>query len=187
MESRYIDIAADTYALDTTGSITHLDEVPRGYTVNTRNGAVFRSTGVVLRGHAVNGSTAVYNDCSVLIVWDKHPNQALASITDILDSVSSHSLNNRSKACRFVTIKRWDFTLVGKGDGTSGGDKFVTAFHYNLDLPKHCVACCTTSDATGEIGNRTSGALLMVTVGNNAAGNAAAELAVTMRVNFVDI
>jgi len=185
-DAKYVDTALANYVVDTTGSVTHIDIVPQGTTVNQRDGKAFRDTSVTIRGMTYNGSTATYNDCAVLLVWDKQPNKALAAITDVLDAANNSALNKRENASRFVIIRRWNYILTGKGDGstTSG---YARTFDKYVRLPPGCVATCTTADNTGAIGNRVSGALLLLTVGNTAAGNSAAVLSVTVRTNFVDI
>lgn len=185
-DAKYVDVSSATYACDTTGSVTHMSIVPQGATVNQRDGKAFRCTSIQLRGKVTNGATAVANDCAVMLVWDKQPNKALAAVTDILDAATAQALSKRENASRFVTLRRFDFSLTGKSDGTSTPG-YMRSFDKYVRLPPDCVAVCTTADTTGEIGNRVSGALLLVTVGGTAAGTAAASLIATARVNFTDV
>ena len=185
-DAKYVDVSSATYVCDTTGAITHMSIVPQGSTVNQRDGKAFRCTSIQLRGKVTNGATAVANDCAVMLVWDKQPNKALAAITDILDAATAQALTKRENASRFVILRRYDFSLTGKSDGTSTAG-YMRSFEKYVRLPSDCVAVCTTADTTGEIGNRVSGALLLVTVGGTAAGTAAASLIATARVNFTDV
>lgn len=185
-DAKYVDLAFASYALDTTGSITHMDIVAQNSTVNGREGKAFRDVSILLRGYAANGPTAIKNDCAVLLVWDKQPNKALAAITDVLDTTSSYSMNKRENASRFVVIRRWDWGMTGKGDGSTVGGYYRNFDHY-VKLPPDCVATCTVADNTGVIGNRVSGALLLVTVGSNAAGDTAAAISLGARINFEDV
>jgi len=121
-----------------------------------------------------------------MLVWDKQPNKALAAITDILDSVSANSMNRRENAGRFVVVRRWDFVLHGKGDGSTTSD-YVKNFDEWVKLPKGCVSQCTSAGANGVIGEIISGALHLVSVGITAAGTAAAEAKMNVRVNFRDV
>ena len=139
-----------------------------------------------MRGYTGNGVNASQNDCAVMLVWDKMPNKALPAITDILDSANARSMNKRENASRFVILRRWDYVLTGKSDGSTVGG-YVRSFDKYVRLPRDCVASCTAGDTTGVIANRISGALYLVTVGVNAAGNTAALLNATIRVNFEDI
>lgn len=184
---KYVDTAFASYEADTTGTVTHISVVPQGTSVNERDGKAFRCTSIQVRGHYTNGTTAGGNHVVVLYVWDKQPNKALAAITDVLDSVKSTAQNKRENASRFVIIRRYDEILTGPWGGATGYDGFMKPFNHYIKLPSDCVATCTTADATGAIGNRISGALLQITLGDNAPGNNAAYLVNTIRTNFVDV
>ena len=185
-ENKYVDVANAAYVCDTTGSITHISVVPQGDSVNQRDGRKFMPTWVNMRGIIANGSTSTSTESAVLLVWDKQPNKALAAITDILDTTSTVAQNKRENSSRFMIIRRWSVVLTGKSDGST-----VPGFARNFDryvrLPPGLVAECTPSDTTGEIGNRVTGALLLVTLGNRAAGTSAAALETTIRVGFKDV
>ena len=185
-ENKYVDVANAVYVCDTTGSITHISVVAQGDSVNQRDGRKFMPTWVNMRGIIANGSTATSTESAVLLVWDKQPNKALAAITDILDVVSTVAQNKRENSSRFMIIRRWSVLLTGKSDGST-----VPGFARNFDryvrLPRGLVAECTPSDTTGEIGNRVTGALLLVTLGNRAAGTAAAALETSIRIGFKDV
>jgi len=185
-ESKYIDIAGAAYVCDTTGSITHLDVVTQGDTVNSRDGRKFMPTWLQMRGRVGNNANATYNDCAVILVWDKQPNKALAAVTDVLDTANPQSMNKRENASRFQIIRRWDFTLTGKSDGSTTPG-YVRNFDKFVKLPRGLVAECTPADTTGAIGNRVTGALLLVTVGAKAPGDTASVLAVGMRIGFKDV
>lgn len=185
-DAKYIDIASATYVCDTTGSITHISVVPQGSTVNERDGKAFRVTSLMLRGLFTNNTASVQNEAVILVVWDRQPNKALAAITDVLDSVDSHSMNKRENASRFVVIRRISEILTGKSDGTTVSGYAKNADYY-IKLPRDCICECTGSDTTGEIANRVSGALLFISLGNGGAGDTAARFIGSMRLNFQDI
>lgn len=185
-EGKYFDISSGTLALNTTGSISHLDIVPVGSTVNSRDGRKFKNTSFQVRGLATADSTTTYTQGAMYLVWDRQPNKALASITDVLDSVSSISFTKRENVQRFKIIKKWRWVFAG-----NNATPTTPAIIYDIDdyvrLPAECVAECTTADTTGAIGNRVTGALLLVTVGSAAAGTSDANVTITTRVNFSDI
>jgi len=185
-ENKYFDIAAADYNMDLTGSITHLDVVTQGSTVNSRDGRKFMPTWVNMRGFCHNNPTSVGTDNAVILVWDKQPNKALAAITDVLDAAAPTAQNKRENASRFIILRRWNVVMTGKSDGST-----VPGFLRNFDkfvrLPRGLIAECTPADTTGAIGNRVSGALLLITVGNVLNGNNAALLHVGMRIGFKDI
>lgn len=186
-DAKFIDIAPATYAVDTTGTISHFSIVPQGTTVNSRDGKAFRPTSFECVGVVFNGTAASYNKVRCMLVWDYQPNKALASITDILDTASSFSLKKRENASRFKIIRDWKTELVGNNAVGAASETYAQSFDQYIKLPPDCIATCTATDTTGAIGNRVSGALLFVTIGNNAAGTSAATLNMTGRVNFADV
>jgi len=186
-DAKYIDIANATYALDTTGTINHYSIVPQGTTVNSRDGKAFRPTSFECKGVAFNGANASYNKVRCLLVWDYSPNKALAAITDILDTASSFSLKKRENASRFKIIRDWSMDLTGNNAAGAASETYSETFDQYVKFPPDLVATCTAADTTGVIGNRVNGALLFVTLGNNAAGTSAASLILTGRVNFADV
>lgn len=185
-DAKYIDLASAVYNFDTTGDIVHLDVVPQGTSVNERDGRAWKDTSLSIRGSAVNDSTATYTNNALIIVWDKQPNKALPAITDILDSANVVSLNKRENSSRFVTVRRFQFILTGKGDGSTT-DGFAKTFDEYIRLPKGCIATTTSGDTTGAIANRISGALYAISVGSVVAGTTACAGTFTMRLNFMDV
>jgi len=186
-DAKYVDTTLAAYALNTTGSVTHVSIVPTGTTVGSRDGKAFRCTSVQVRGNAQADTTTLVGTGAAYLVWDRQPNKALAAVTDILDSASSASLPKRENASRFKILKKWRWAF--SGNNTTAGQINDTSI-YDVDdyvrLPSDCVATCTAADTTGVIGNRVTGALLLVTVGDVGAGTADANLNVGVRLNFAD-
>jgi len=185
-ENKYHDVAAASYVLDNTGSITHLDVVPQGSTVNRRDGRKFSPLTAHFRGRITSNSATTFSEYSVILLWDKQPNKALAAVTDVLDAANPYAQNKRENASRFRIIRRWDGCVTGKNDGTSTSG-FARNFDKFVRLPRGLIAECTPADITGEIGNRVTGALLLVTVGNQAAGNTAGVCYCSVRIGFQDV
>lgn len=187
-EGKYFDIAIGTLALNTTGSVSHLDVVPVGSSVNSRDGRKFKNTSFQVRGVATSDTATVAASGAMYLVWDRQPNKALAAVTDILDTASSLSFAKRENAQRFKIIKKWRWAFTG--NNTTAGQQTSSSL-FDIDdyvrLPDECVAECTTADTTGAIGNRVTGALLLVTIGATGAGTSDANVTITTRVNFADI
>lgn len=187
-DAKFHDVAVASYVLDTTGSITHLDVVPQGTSVNDREGKAWQNTSLQIRGSAVANSAATVGTGAVYIVWDKQPNKALPAITDILDSANAGSFTKRENALRFKIVRKLRYNF--EGNQTTAGQQTESTMHdvdEYIRLPGECVALTTAADTTGAIGNRISGALLAVTVGTVAAGTGAASFSVRYRLNFKDI
>jgi len=185
-ENKYFDVAGAMYVLDNTGAITHLDVVTQGNTVNSRDGRKFMPTSVNFRGRIMSGTGTTFSENAVMLVWDKQPNKALAAITDVLDAATPYAQNKREHASRFQVIRRWDSVCSGKNDGTTVGG-FIRNFDHFVRLPRGLIAECTPADTTGAIGNRVTGALLLITVGNMGAGATAASLYCSIRIGFKDV
>ena len=185
-DSKYFDVAGATYGCNTTGSITHLDIVPQGTTVTTREGKSFRLTSVWARGSIDNLAATVLSDVLCMLVWDRQPNKALAAITDIIDVVTADSFTKRENAGRFKILKKWSVSMSGSGTTvTNNGGKTNHRIDDYVKLPSDCVAVCTSADTTGAIGNRISGALLLVTAGDQvAAGAVSSNMIAGFRIGF---
>jgi len=190
-EAKYVDYpttagTTNTYALDTTGSISHISIVPQGTTVNTRVGRKCEIKYIQIRGEMRPNSTATHNSVAVYLVWDEQPNKALAAITDVLDGATSYALSKRENVQRFKILKKWTQVLMGNSGAAMVSNGIVRLDEY-IRLPKGLVVVPTTADTTGVIGDIITGALLLVTVGDQAAGTAAAVMEAAIRVGFSDI
>lgn len=187
-EAKYVDVAAANYGNSTTGSITHCSIVPQGTTVNSRDGRACRITSVRIRGHISNGTAATQNHAINYLVWDYQPNKALAAVTDVFDAINAYALPKKENQSRFKILRTWHYILIGDADAQTAQSNAMHAIDEYVRLPKNCIATYTTSDTTGVIGNCISGALLFITVGNNATGgNLDAVTSVSIRTNFSDI
>lgn len=188
-ESGFVDTAAAGYVFDTTGSIALLSTIPQGASVNQRVGKKVMLRSLQCRGYWNNGPTATFNDCTLLIVYDKRPTGTLPAITDILNTVSSASFNNDANAGRFQILKRMDLDLIGNITGTIATqqltDKSAFSGDFYLDLKNR--PWVAKAAGTGTIADTEEGALYIVTVGAIAAGTAAAAAALGFRLRFVDV
>ena len=185
-EAKYVDIANAAYVCDTTGQRTHISIVPQGTTVNTRVGRKCELKYVQIRGSALAGTTGTVATWAAYLVWDEQPNKVLAAVTDILDAASSSSLPKRENVQRFKILRKWSGCFSGNVTTPAAGDVSTRLDEY-VRLPKGLVVVPTTADTTGVIADIITGALIWLTVGDNAAGTGAASIGCTMRVGFSDI
>lgn len=184
-DSKFFDTAATQYAFNTTGAVTHLDIIPQGDTVSQRQGKSWQNTNLQVRGYIYNDTTATVNQVAMYIIWDRQPNKALAGVTDILDSAASYSFMKRENKGRFLCIKKWQRVLIGNTTSPATGRESIVIDKW-IKLPQECVAQATAADTTGVIGNRVTGALLLLTVGSAAAGTSDATSVLGFRVGFKD-
>lgn len=184
-DAKFLDTAVAVYALNTTGSITHISPVPQGTTVNQREGKAFRCTSVNVRGQCFNNTTSALNAVAMYLVWDYQPNKVLPAITAIFDTVNAYSFPSRENNERFKVIKKFYTSLIGVFSAPTNGQMAEPIDEY-VRLPEDCNVLCTSADTTGAIGNTIQGALYWITMGNNAAGTADADCEVGFRLNFTD-
>lgn len=185
-ELGYVDVGTATYNLDTTGSIALLNTVAQGAAVTQRVGKKILLKGLQCRGQCYNNNTATFNDIAFLIVYDKRPTGALPAVTDILAAATSIAMNNDANAGRFSIIKRVDDMLTGNNAAAAS---YLDNMAKSADfyLPLKGLQTTYKAAGTGAIGDIEEGALYLVTVGNNAAGTAAATMQVNFRLRFVDV
>lgn len=182
-ETGYVDVASNDYALDTTGSITLLNTIAQGASVNQRVGKKVVLKSLQCRGQSFNNSAATGNDVAFLIVYDKRPTGALPAITDILNTANSRAMNNDANSGRFRIMKRVDCMMTG--NDTNITDTTYMSQDFFLDLKG--VQTVFKAATTGAIADIEQGALYLVTVGTAAAGTGAAALRVGFRCRFLDV
>jgi hypothetical protein len=190
-ETGYVDIAGASYANDTTGSITLLNTVAQGASVNQRIGKKFMMKSIQMRGKAVAGTAGTINTAVCYLIYDKRPTGALPAITDILVTATAASFNNDTNSGRFRTIRRWDKMILGGqtlatnpivGGTENGGASALNLDEYvKLNLP-----VVNKAAGTGAIGDIEEGALYFVTVGDQPAGTAASSTQVGFRLRFTE-
>jgi len=185
-ETGYVDIAATGYALDTTGSVTLLNTIAQGSSVNQRVGKKIILKSIQSRGNMTNNGTASANDVAYMIVYDKRPTGALPSITDILVSASANALNNDVNSGRFKIVKRVDEVLTGN---TSAAASWQSNMMVGQDWWQSLNNLPVVYKAltTGAIADIEEGALYLVTIGTSAAGTGAATLTTGFRIRFLDV
>jgi len=182
--SGYVDTAAATYNFDTTGSIALIPTVAQGAAVNQRIGKKWTWKSLQCRGFVATNPDTTFNDCAMLIVYDKQPGAAVPLVTDILVTASSLSMNNDANSERFTILKRVDFDLNGAVAKTMGdGPTASCDFFLNLrNLPAQAKAA-----GTGAMGDLQLGAIYVVTVGYLAAGTTACSAICGFRTRFTDV
>ncbi len=159
---------------------SHLDIIAQGTGASQRIGQRSKITGIHIRGE-MSLPTEIANRTSsagYYIVWDRQPNGALAVLNDILDtevndvnSVDAFPL--ASNEARFVILARKTHNFVKQETASSSFDDRWTIDHYLqfnrslLTTSKNVDELATTP--SGGIGTRSSGALLLLPIGDTTA------------------
>lgn len=185
-EPGYVDLANADYKLDTTGSITLLNTVPQGAGTSERIGKKILLKSLQMRGKAFAGTTCLTADGAYIIVYDKRPTGVLPAITDVLVAVNSNAMNNDVNSGRFRILKRIDFIFIGNS-GTAGQSTSETAHTADFFLSLKGLPQVFKAAGTGAIGDIEEGALYLISVGDTAAGNAAATLSSRFRLRYMDV
>lgn len=184
-ELKYVDVAQASYALDTTGSVTMLNGIAVGDDNTTRDGRQVTIKSVQLHGLIVpqDGSVGV-NKTRVLLVWDNAANGALATIAQIMSAANGTAFPLVDNANRFTILVDRIFA-AGSFDNTATQAISSSPAHGDVDIYK-VLRCCTQYSGTGAtIASIQNGALLLVTLGTQAAASGH-NLFATTRVRFTD-
>lgn len=180
-EKKFVDVGVATYALDTTGTVTLLNGCADGSTVNTRIGRKTCIKSVQVRGVLLPqdawASGAQCDPClaRVMLVWDKQANGAAFTIANLLSAATAASFNNLDNRERFVVLMDKHFAFGMWALSTAAGaafaavDKTVAIVNKYKRMPKDAFTIFSGTGAT--IASINTGALFLVTIGTNAAGN----------------
>lgn len=172
-ERKVVDTASATYACDTTGSVTFISGCAQGTDFNQCLGRKYNLDTVQLEGiirpqDANVGATHV----RVMLVYDEQPNGAVPAITDILTASTSNAFMNLNNRDRFKVLSDTNVAL-GAIDNTatqafagSPTAEVVNIFRKLNGLPVVRNGAATTAAIT----NYVTGTLLLVTIGDQAAG-----------------
>jgi len=181
-EKKTIDLAPASYACNTTGSVTALNLVATGTDYTDRIGRKIQMKSCNIIGHFLPEDSSVSPTlCRVMLIYDKEPNgAALPAITDILKTADSRDQLNLDNRDRFIVLRDMFVALGIQTANTVGSptDKEIKIY-YKLD---HETIFKSTAATIAAIN---SGSLLLVTIGDNAAG-AGYNASVSTRVRFLD-
>lgn len=180
----FLDTAAATYGMDTTGSITLLNPIVQGAGQSQRVGKKVILKSLQCRGRWNSLAVTTFADGAYLIVYDRRPTGALPAITAILNTANTNSMNNDDNSGRFKILKRVDFTFEGNSATPNTGKGVLSGDMY---LKLRGLPTVYKSVNTGAIADIEEGALYLVTLGDIAAGTSAASGTVGFRVRFMDV
>lgn len=168
-----------TVPLNTSGSVTLLNDIVGGVTNKDRIGNRIWLKSLQIRGMAYLNTAANNCDCFFAVVYDKKPTGALPLIGDILSGpvagvLMPHRLNNVDNEGRFEILKRVDFVLT-----KTTYPAITVQFYTKLDK-----LSVYKTKINGR--NFEEGALYLIAGGDYPSGTTAATLQVNSRVRFTE-
>lgn len=185
-ETGFVELAAATYAMNTTGSVTLIATIPQGASVNQRVGKKVLLKSLQIRGQCVpGGTTTLASHCAWMIVYDRRPTGALPAVTDILVSAAASSFTNDANSGRFKILRRWQNVIIGNIT-TAGQSTDSSVFVVDEYLKLKGLPVVFKAAGTGAIGDIEEGALYLVTVGDTVAGAADGDAILGFRTRFID-
>lgn len=198
-ESKFFDIAPANYAFNTTGSVACICTPVPGTDYTNRIGRKIVIKSVYIRGQAVleaalNNPGALNDKAQlgrVILLWDMQPNGALPAVTDVLLTADSRSHLNPNNRDRFKVIwdKQWAFGSMYVDTTATQAVSFASGLinapvKYFKKLRQEVIF---NAGSAGTVADINSGALILLTIGTQAAGtNTDADLGVGIRVRFDD-
>lgn len=184
-ELKYVDTAAATYVADTTGTVTMLNGIAVGDDNTTRDGRQVTIKSVQLHGSIYpTDNTTTASKCRVALVWDNAPNGALATVANIFGAAQGVAFPLIDNANRFTVLVDRTFT-IGLIDNTATNAVSHGNCAQDVEIYRKMNNITQYNGTGATIASIQNGALLLVTMGSNAAATSATLLAGT-RVRFTD-
>lgn len=191
-EQKQITGTLATIALKDTGQCFHLDQVTQGTGVSQRLGQRHRVTGVTIYGAWEINVDASADQPGYMLVWDRQPNEVLANPGDILalGTDSSRAFPNIDNLGRFEILYRQTFSGSNAQAGPTGNRQNndnsswkIESFH---DFTAKRLIATQVIGGDGLIGDRTTGALILVGIGAHSA-SIASNMNFNFRLYFEDV
>lgn len=191
-ETKIADIASANYLLNTTGTVNLVNAVALGSDNFNRIGRKLYMKYLMVRGsvRGVPATNTIDDYARMAIVYDKQPNLALPSYSDIFTSTtaagatssSSDCFTNESNKNRFIILKDYEIDFTGVYQGSNQFPTTVVKWY--IPLKKKMSHYLGTTAAIGSI---SSGALYFVTrARNGTAGSENIQFTGTFRLAFTE-
>jgi len=188
-ELKYVDIAEATYACDTTGTVTYLNLLAVGDDNNTRDGRQVTVKSVAIHGYLTPVDNVTATSISrVLFVWDNAANSgsptAAQMIALVLNASSGTAFPTIDNAQRF-TILRDIKNVIGGNNNTATQTYAYSPTVALIDEYIKINQVTQYSGTTAAASSIQNGALMMITIGDQAAG-VGCKLVASIRTRFTD-
>lgn len=173
-EKKFIDTNV-TDDITTTAVVTPINLLATGTDANNRIGRKIEMKSVQVRSYLTLEANSI-NCARLMIVYDKQPNKATASITDILVSSSVTSLLNMDGRDRFIVLHDEEVVM----DNAQGDSAYIKIYK-KLKLETVYNSTATATDTAVN-----TGMLLWCVVGSTAAGSSDIDQNTNIRVRYID-
>jgi len=180
-------VAPSPFAFVDATSAWCLNQVPIGNSSVTRVGRRFSCTALALRGSIYAGSTGTTALATLVLVWDRKPNNGtvIPAFATVFKSQDALSLTNKDNAPRFKILRRWDYVINGDEDAASTNETTRIRFDEFIKM-KNKVTILTTADTDGSLPDMVEGSLLLYAIGSGAKSTAQPTLRICSRLYFED-
>lgn len=175
-EVKFNDKTNTAYEFSTTGTRQLLNGITQGSDYNNRIGRKFTMVKLLGRMRVALGATPTNSNVRALVVYDKQPNGAAFSNTDLLTGSSTTAFNNLNNKDRFIVLvdKIMQVDTVNK-------PSVLIKFKKNMKMG------VTNLGTTNAIGDISTGSLYLLTLGDLATGVTAPVSTINdVRVRFID-
>ena len=180
-ETKYVDVATNITNLNSSSTnVILLSTIPQGSSQSQRIGRKAMLKSIQLRGRIYSSTTTTISGVRWALVYDAQSNKALPLWTDIFDTSTYDAMKRDDNKNRFFILK----DNIGQVTGNSttpatGGESFVIDCYVKINKPIEF-----STLGTGAIGDTVGGALYLVSIGEIAAGTAAAFMEFTSRLRY---
>lgn len=184
-ELKYLDVARGDSPADTTGAVTLMNGVAPGSSAITREGrqCYWKSVEVTGLLKYAAGATQADQRCDIFLIYDHQPGAAVPAMTDFfVESVagSPHNLNFRE---RFKTLFHKSYVL-GRSATTATQAVAGSPSVHLVSIYKKFYLRTTYKSDNAYIGDISTGAIYLVTLGTEATGGAGAIFTISTRMRF---
>jgi len=165
-------------ALNSANVITNthmLNIIPQGNSAISRIGKRVVLKAIQMRGRVrVQSATNINDKVCVLLVYVRSVNSVVSAGTavpipsDVLTAGNSQSLTNRNYASKFKILRRWDYIMSGSTATPTEQSNYN--FEEYVVFKKPLVTQWQSGGAIGGYDECEKGALLLMTIGDTAAG-----------------
>lgn len=171
LEVKTVQYTRSQLNCDAAPTPVHINIITQGAGNNQRLGNKCRVTGVRIKGRGLTDLMTGATDDSVVgyyLVWDKQPNQTLASAAHIWTEDTANGLYVYNTGLKVGSRDRFQVvgsfrTILGRVNTNLPSDCDINCFH---KMPRSCVTTYIAGSAAGEIANIMNGALLIVPYGS---------------------